>query len=270
MSDQFDDVTAPAVDEPNAPEAPESPQDEPQVSEEDAIFGNLPDDLPPDLKPHLERVEGQWKSNYTKKRQEEKAQLDGTMRDLEQYRQIVDSLREGDPTTRQSMLNLLGLSEDDVLSMYNLEKAEQEAEEQGAGLEDDFEFRDPRVDQLLSQQQQAQAQAEAEALADQQAQFMEDEVQRLYGGKEPDEKELNFIFNYAMNNPDQLGRPDIQTAVADLKARDEARMKEWLDSRKGPRATTPGIPGSPHADTSTKEGRIAEMARAVEEVRASQ
>lgn len=278
MSDEQDVAAPEAEDQPdNQVEAPGAPDQADNGSGEDSFTEFDPSSIPESgASPQwLKERYDQMNRDYTQKMQE----FGETRRTKDELQTILDTLRQGDPEQRRATATMLGLTEDDVLQMYNLEKAEEEkAEAEAQEPEvDDLDFRDPRVDRIVAREQaeaeQAEAeQREAEAVegADEVGGKMEDELKEAFGGQEPDEKISKWIFAQALENPDQFGNPDVTGAVAEWKGILDQQREEWLDSRTGPRATTPGIPGTERFDRSTKEGRDALGQLAVREVHSSQ
>jgi hypothetical protein len=201
-----------------------------------------------------------------------------TRRTKDELQTIIDTLRQGDAEQRRATATMLGLTEDDVLQMYKLERAEEEAAAEAEAQEpefDDLEFKDPRVDRIVAREEaeaakaaEAEREAEAEQYADEVGSEMEDQLKEALGG-EPDEKVSKWIFAQALDNPDQFGKPDVIGAVAEWKELVESQVQERMDSRMGPRATTPGIPGSERFDMSTDEGRVAAGAIAAREARSA-
>lgn len=268
MSDEIiDEVAAPEVDKPDDDaEATGAPVQAEQSQGEESFTDFDPAQIPENgaspqwLKEQYDLMRG----DYTRKMQD----FGQTRRDREQLQQIVDGLKAGDAETRRSLLQLLGVDQAAALEAYGLEMAQQEAaeEEQGPQL-DEFDptvVRDPRVDaweaEKAEQRQQEAVQAEqqeAEAAADEVGGQMEEELTSAFNGELPEDAVQKFIFDHAIENPDQLGKPDVQAGVAAWNKILAQQQEQWLASRGGPRAATQGIPGSERFDTSTKAGREA-------------
>lgn len=267
MSDEIiDEVAAPEVDKPDDDaEATGAPVQAEQSQGEESFTDFDPAQIPENgaspqwLKEQYDLMRG----DYTRKMQD----FGQTRRDREQLQEIVDGIRNGDPETRRSFLQLMGVDQQAALEAYGLEMAQQEAaeEEQEPQL-DEFDpttVRDPRVDAWEAEKAEQRQQAaeateaqEAEAAADEVGGQMEAELTTLMG-EEPDEQVAKFIFDHAIDNPDQLGKPDVQAGVAAWKRILDQQQQKWVASRQGQRAPTQGIPGSERFDTSTKEGREA-------------
>jgi len=277
VSDEFDDAAAaPEVDKPDndadASGAPE--QADEQSSGEDSFTEFDPSSIPESgaspqwLKEQYDHMRG----DYTRKMQE----FGETRRDRDQLNQIVEGIRNGDAETRRSLLQLLNVDQQAALEAFDLQMAEQEAEEQAEpSFDQDLDFRDPRVDQWEAekaaqrQQEAATAQAqEAEAVADEVGGRMEEELKASLG-EEPDDEVAKFIFDHAIDNPDQLGQPDVKAGVAAWNRLLDQQREKWIGSRQGQRAPTQGIPGSERFDTSTKEGRDALALMGVQEANSS-
>jgi len=280
VSDEIidDAVAAPEVDQPNNDaDAPGAPDQAEQSSGEESFTDFDPSTIPESgaspewLKERHDQMQKQW----TQKNME----MGDKLRNLEQLEQIVNGLRQGDPETRRSFLQLMGIDQEAVLEAYGLQVAEEEAAEaeQEPQLED-FDptvVRDPRVDaweaekaERRQREAEAEAQKEAEADADEVGGQMEEELTTLMG-EEPDDEVAKFIFDHAIDNPDQLGNPDVKAGVAAWNRILDQQQQKWLASRQGPRATTTGVPGSERFDTSTKEGRDALALEAVRGVNAA-
>lgn len=279
MSDEILDSAAPEADKPdNEAEAPGAPdKDEPSSGEESFT------DFDPSSIPES-GVSPQWlkeqydlmRKDYTQKNME----FGETRRTKDQLQTVLDTLRQGDAEQRRATMTMLGLTEDDVLQMFNLERAEEEAEAEAQEPEfDELDFKDPRVDRIIAREEaeaaeaaEAKREAEREAEADEYAETvggeMEDQLKEALG-ENVDEKVSKWIFAQALDNPDQFGKPDVIGAVAEWKELVESQVQERLDSRIGPRAPAPGIPGSERFDMSTDEGRIAAGALAAQEARSA-
>lgn len=279
MSDEILDSAAPEADKPdNEAEAPGAPdKDEPSSGEES--FTDFDPSSIPESGADPKWLKEQYdlmRADYTRKMQD----FGETRRTKDQLQTVLDTLRQGDAEQRRATMTMLGLTEDDVLQMYKLERAEEEAEAEAQEPEfDELDFRDPRVDRWEAEKAQAEkAQAEQaeqqqrEAEADEYAETvggeMEDQLKEALGD-DVDEKVSKWIFAQALDNPDQFGKPDVIGAVAEWKELVESQVQERLDSRMGPRAPAPGVPGSERFDMSTDEGRIAAGALAAQEARSA-
>ena len=269
MSDEIidDAVAAPEVDKPDNDAEPSGApeQGEPSSGEEsftDFDPAQIPESgaSPQWLKEQYDLMRG----DYTRKMQD----FGQTRRDRDQLNQIVEGIRKGDAATRRSLLQLLNVDQQAALEAFDLQMAEQEEAEaqQEEPQLDEFDptvARDPRVDAWeaeKAEQRQREAEAvaaqEAEAVADEVGGQMEEELTNLLG-EEPEEEVARFIFDHAIDNPDQLGKPDVQAGVTAWKKILDQQQQRWIASRQGQRAPTQGIPGSERFDTSTKEGREA-------------
>ena len=269
MSDEIidDAVAAPEVDKPdNDADASGAPEQADEQSSGEESFTDFDPSSIPETGASPQWLKEQYdhmRKGFTQKMQE----FGETRRDRDQLNQIVEGLRNGDAETRRSLLQLLNVDQQAALEAYGLEMAQQEAaeEEQEPQL-DEFDptvARDPRVDaweaEKAEQRQQEAVQAEAkeaEAAADEVGGQMEEELTKLMGD-EPDEQVAKFIFDHAIDNRDQLGKPDVQAGVAAWKQILDQQQQQWLASRQGPRAATQGIPGSERFDHTSKEGRDA-------------
>jgi len=279
VSDEILDPAAPDTpDQPdNEAQAPGAPDQAEPSSGEESFTDFDPSTIPESgaspewLKERHDQMQKQW----TQKNME----MGEKLRTADQLQTILDTLREGDAEQRRATMTMLGLSEDDVLQMFNLERAEEEQAEADAEAQEpddlDLEFRDPRVDRIEAREkaeaEQAEAkqrETEADEYADEVGSEMEGQLKEALGD-DVDEKVSKWIFAQALDNPDQFGKPDVIGAVAEWKELVESQVQERMDSRMGPRATTPGIPGSERFDMSTDEGRVAAGAIAAREARSA-
>lgn len=271
MSDEIidDAVAAPEVDKPDDDaEATGAPVQAEQSQGEESFTDFDPAQIPESgaspqwLKEQYDLMRG----DYTRKMQD----FGQTRRDRDQLNQIVEGIRNGDAETRRSLLPLLGMTKQAFFEAFELEEAQQEAAEAEADHEQQFDefdptvVRDPRVDaweaEKAEQRQQEAVQAEqqeAETVADEVGGQMEAELTSAFDGELPEDAVQKFIFDHAIENPDQLGKPDVQAGVAAWNKILAQQQEKWLGSRQGPRAATQGIPGSERFDTSAKEGRDA-------------
>jgi hypothetical protein len=277
VSDENLDSAAPGTqDQPiNDAADPGAPDQSQQSSGEESFTDFDPSEIPEaGVSPQwLKERYGQMQGDYTKKTQE----IAETRRAKEELEGIVTALREGDPQTRRTTLSKLGVDQQAALEAFELEMAEaQEPQDQAQGDEFDLDFKDPRVDSLLQEREAEKAeraelaqQAEAEQYADEVGGKMEEDLKVAFGGKEPDEAVAEWIFSRAIEHPNQQGDPDVPGAVKAWNEVLDKQRQEWLDSRQGPRATTPGIPGTERFDMSTDEGRVAAGAIAAREARSA-
>jgi hypothetical protein len=278
VSDENLDSAAPeSVDQPdNQVDAPGAPDQADKGSAEESFTDFDASSIPESgASPQwLKERYDQMNRDYTQKMQE----FGETRRTKDELQTIIDTLRQGDAEQRRATATMLGLTEDDVLQMFNLERAEEEAAAEAEAQEpelDDLDFKDPRVDRIIAREEAEAQQAEAkqrEAEADEEADAIGSEMEGQLKealGDDVDEKVSKWIFAQALDNPDQFGKPDVIGAVAEWKELVEAQVQERMDSRMGPRATTPGIPGSERFDKSTDEGRIALGAQAAREARSA-
>lgn len=274
MSDENYEAAAPPADKPiDATEAPGAPGQVDDGSQE-SFTGFNPDSIPSEgASPEwLKEQYDLMRKDYTQKNME----FGETRRAKEQLEQIVTALSEGDALTRRSILTELGIDQQAALEAFELEMAEAEAPQTEQAEDFDLDLKDPRVDKLeerLAAKEAEEAeylqQAEAERYADEVGGKMEEDLRSAFGGKEPPEQIQEWIFSHAIEHPDQQGEPDVPGAVQAWNRVLDEQRQEWLDSRQGPRATTPGIPGTERFDPSTKAGRDAIAAAAVSQVGAA-
>jgi hypothetical protein len=92
------------------------------------------------------------RADYTRKMQD----FGETRRTKDELQTIIDTLRQGDAEQRRATATMLGLTEDDVLQMFKLERAEEEAAAEAEAQEpefDDLDFKDPRVDRIIAREE---------------------------------------------------------------------------------------------------------------------
>jgi len=133
------------------------------------------------------------------------------------------------------------------------------------------EFEDP-TDRLARELEAIKSQLSSKEEAEQQKQFQELERQYIdntIGELEKSEdiklsaEDKRFVKNDALNNRLEDGRPDLEGAVRALKARDEARLSEYLTTKKAPKAPV-GAAGEEKLDLSDPDVRQKYMKEVME------
>lgn len=133
------------------------------------------------------------------------------------------------------------------------------------------EYEDP-TDRLAREVQDLKTQISSKEEAEQQKQFQDLErkyIDNTLGGLEKSEdiklsaEDKRFVKNDALNNRLEDGRPDLEGAVKALKARDEARLSEYLTSKKAPKPPV-GAAGEEKLDLSDPDVRQQYMKEVME------
>lgn len=246
--------------DPPAPEAPEAEAPDTSEGEEESFpdfdLSEVPEDHREALESHAQKVKAHFQGAFTKKSQS----LAEQRRESERNAGIVEALL--DPQSLPSLLKQAGYSEQEVLDMFGYQTDDDDPDE----LEDEEEFRDPRVDELLQDRQAEQRQGEV-------GQFVEGEIAKLAkerGSDIPDDEQQALDFIGQGLSGQEV--PDIQAASQFLEGVVKARVNAILESKKNaPRAPGGGKPGSRTVDLSkeSREDRVARMAQAAEEARGS-
>jgi hypothetical protein len=211
------------------------------------------DSLPPEARAAAEAAEKRMQADYTRKTQEASQRVT----QAEQYQAIVEGLE--DPQRAPEILRILG---------WDLEDGAQEE-----FAEEEFETRDPRVDQLeqrLAERERmdeikAEEQAEDRSIAEQ-IEASENEMDHKFS-----EEEIGFLYLYADEYRDEQGKPNVKAAIDLLEGIVSSRQQNWIETKKAPRRLRQGKPATREVDLSTesREDRIKRMAEAAEAVRGS-
>jgi hypothetical protein len=229
-------------------EAPEGAEGEESFTDFDL------DSLDGDARRAAEAAEKRMQADYTRKTQEAAQRVT----EAEQYQAIVEGLE--DPQRAPEILRILG---------WDLEDEGQEE----LPLEEEFEPRDPRVDQLeqrlaerermdeIRQEEQAEDQSIAE-----QIESAETELEHKFS-----EEEIGFLYLYADEYRDEQGNPNVKAAIDLLEGIVSSRQQSWIETKKAPRRLRQGKPANREVDLSTesREDRIKRMAEAAEAARGS-
>jgi hypothetical protein len=240
---------------PDAPEASASdtPDGEGTESFPDFDFSNVREELREDAERYAQEVKKHFQGDYTKKAQT----LAEKRREADRNAGIVEALL--DPKSLPSLLAQAGYSEQQILNMYEYEVDDDDLND------DQGEFRDPRVDELLQERQASERQSQV-------TRFVESEIEALAkerGSEIPEDEQVALDFiGQGLSGQDV---PDIQAAGKFLEGVVNARVKAILDSKKAPRVPAGGKPGSRAVDLSkeSRDERVARMAQAADEARGS-
>lgn len=203
--------------------------------------------LPKELQSRYREMSG----DYTRKTQELAEQRQQWESEQQQYQQdlaLVNSLRN-DPEYQLQVLR-------ELAQAHGYEIDEQELEQQ----EEEQQFLDPRVDELLAERQAEQEQAWADQVEEQIYSSLDDVAAK--DGVTLDDKEREVLLRYVTMSPlAQDGRgnpiPDVQGAYEVLKANGEAAIKRYVDSKNAPSLPPLGKAGSPDIDLKDPDQRRA-------------
>lgn len=235
------------------------------------------EDVPEEYREHVERYVKQAQGDYTRKTTalaEQRRSVEAEAAKVAEYRETFEQL-ENEETRDEAITKLV------EKYGYTFEEAEAEAEAatEEAGTGEVAELRDPRVDELLAQQEaDRQAQAEQQAAEEAEAhreRIMDhvDDALDTYAESEGLEDvpaaQRRQIIAIAAALPRLDGDlPDMETAIAEFEAEKAAIIEGYLASKRG---TVPDVSGSTGAETfdprDTKQrlaaaNRIAEAALA--------
>lgn len=252
-----EDDIEPSPDGGHSPDGNQAGGEEPESSFlDDYDLG----DVPAEARPTAEAAVKRLNAAYTKRRQQD-AQV---VREAEQSQLIVNGLLN--PETQAAVAEKLGL-----------QLAQEEAE---AELEDDeFDFRDPRVDGLLAQQEQDRqvtAAVERERAENtyvtEQISKIETRLQKEYSNPniEFSDEEIELLYLLADEHRDQNNVPDVESAYRILdSAGASIGARGPKPRRQAPRRVGGGKAGEQTVDLSDEEARQEAMAAAGAAARAS-
>jgi hypothetical protein len=257
-------------------------EDAPEVgtSGEDTVLERfkLEDIEDPAVREHVERYVKQVQGDYTRKTTTLAEQRRAVEAEAAQVAEMAETFKqlENEDTRDAAIETLIGKYG------YTLEEAEAEADaaETEAETPGTAEFRDPRVDELLAQQEAAkQAQAEAEAAAEREAHNdrimdhvdtgLEAFAEKL-GVDELRPGQRRQIIAIAASLPRLEGDlPNMEAAIAEYEAEVAADQAAYLASKRGTTPVVAGQSGSPSFDPRDPKQRLAQANR-VAEARLSQ
>lgn len=241
-----DQEAAPAneQDQPQSENAPQPSEETPKAAEDQAQDSSFtesynPDELPEEARAAYESAYKRLQADYTRKTQEASQQR----REAEQAMQFVSALRN--PTTQAQALEALGLELD-------------------GGEDDDDLYDDPdeRLDRLEQAIAQRDEQAQQQATMEQEAGFIDDELQRLAGseGRDLDDREVEVIVSYALSNRLDDGTPNVEAGFRALSALYADSQKRYLESKKNAPVPGLGTAADKRHDLNSEAGRKAAMA----------
>lgn len=232
---------APALEQDQPIDAPEAPQtDQPTADQEESFTDSYnPEELPEDARAAYEAAYKRLQGDYTRKTQS----ISQERQEAERAQQVLQAL--SNPETAPDVLRALG---------YELEA--EEAEESFAGPEDQIAQLKGEIDQLRQERQQETQTAAEENELIEQIEGLEQQA-----GREFTDKEIRLLSG--RENAPQALHNLLEEIVSE-------RQKAFVESKKAPRAATPGTPASKAADLSTEQGRLAAMQAAAEAALASE
>lgn len=210
------------------------------------------EDVPEEYREDVGRYVKQAQGDYTRKTMElaeQRRTVEAEAEQIKAIRETFDKL-ESEDTRDEAVMELV------QKYGYTFEEAEAEAEE-ATDSGEVAEFRDPRVDQILAQQEaDQQAAADAQAAADGEA-FRErimdhvDDALDAYAETEGIQDGIpaaqrRQIIAIAASLPRLEGDlPDMETAIAEFDAEKAAIIEGYLASKRG---TVPDVSGSTGAE----------------------
>jgi hypothetical protein len=202
MSDEFtgtdlEDEDQPSLDEPTLEENQGDDEGETASFLDAYDLGDVPEEARPVAEATIKRLN----AAYTRQRQEDTQ----VVREAQQAEQILDGLL--DPQRRDGVAKALGL-----------ELTQREEEE----LDDEFELRDPRVDQLKAEWDQERQVTAAEKRVAAENAFVTEEVEKLQGklDREFSDEELDVLLALSFSDQyrDERGVPSVESAFRVLDA----------------------------------------------------
>lgn len=163
-----------------------------------------------------------------------------------QYRQIIALAQQGDPQAIEALGLSLADSEDD-------------------DLEDETQFHDPRVDQLLQAEQMRQYEAELDTLE----QHVDTEIGKLAksAGYEVSDVEKNLIFSALTPKANNPNDPDVEAAFKMVTGLRDEHISDYVAKKRRAPLAPSGSPSSHQPDLDDPEQRRqywAEQAAALE------
>lgn len=222
-----------------AAETPEETQDTLAAAEQAAAEAPSADPTPGESGTPAEQPDTDWEKRYKDLQSEytRTTQEAAELRRAQEAQQADESYVEAlsDPETQEAALASLTEQLGDEQAKEWLEAHGFEIEE---AEEDDLEFRDPRVDQILSEREQeraAQQQHAVEQAALQVEQQMEKDLQQLAKAKGLDELPegiQDLILDAAVVRPDGDGHPDVKAAFDQWAAANDAAIKAYRAGKR--------------------------------------
>lgn len=249
----------PPIEEPEAPEVEDTPPEEVEAPEEgQASAGEEPDYWSDSFDPRTltdEQLED-WReevrsghlrhADYTRKTQE-----------LAEQRRSPDRLA-------QTFAQLSAEDQRKVLEQTGYQFDEEPDEPD----EEDIDFRDPRVDQLLQEREQDKLRQRQEQAWQAQIDSINTQLSTLQKdlGRALDQDEINEIGDLAQSPKclDSEGMPDVRAAFERLSARDKRIRKAAFGPKRGAPSAPAGRSGSEKVDTTDPQERIRLMAEIME------
>lgn len=212
------------------------------------------EDVPAELRPHVEALDRQYKSRFTEKTQSvaEKA------RELEEMASIWAQLQ--DPEKGAQALS-------ELAERFGYEEVPAETDEGTGDADDPYANVDPKVAEelrALREADQARTQREQEENREKQVEILHShiesgltELRERKGGLDEDAEKVVVLT--ALNNPKANGLPDVELGRARLESIEAAAVARFVQARKDdpPSPGDSGSSGVSRPDTSTREGRVA-------------
>jgi hypothetical protein len=239
-----------------APEAAAATPAEPAADESPLEAPFKLEDAPEDVREYLQRMDRQYKAEFTRKTQE-------LGRERSEFEQERDRVKEA-----LDLQARLSGDEDTALETLN-ELAERLGFEPNG--QDDQQARQPDpTDELRQRLERIEAGKAEEQLGNQRQlirDHVEDAIDEMVGdGPKLGDVEREVIIGTAFALPAKGGLPDMEGAIVRFEALEAAAVERYLKSKGGSSIELPGGSGVEEFDTSTDAGRLA-MANQIAERR---
>ena len=186
-----------------------------------------------------------WEKRYNDLRPEyDRGQQ--ALKEAQQYQQVVQALQSDDPQERAWAADILGLEFEDG------DTPDDEEEE---------EFRDPRVDQLLAQQQEQAYEQEIQALDSHISSTIDQLAEKHKLDLSDEEKDLIYAQTLALE-PAEGNQPNVSRAFEMYTGILDKHIKRYREGKKN--APSPPVPGQSGANAAQPETRKERQALAMQ------
>jgi hypothetical protein len=231
--------------------APETPQGQPPASESPEYFSDKfdPASLPPELQPGYQ----QMRNAFHQKTQA----LAEERRSLASPETIARAYANWSPEERAEFFDHAGLE---------YEQPEYDEDEYDEGY-DDEEFRDPRVDVILAQQEAEEQLAMEHGFREAQYEVVNEDLDELEDklGREFTQEEVDTIGDLAMSMLDEDGMPQVNAAYERIAGNYTALREAQADPKRRLRQPpVGGRPGDEKVDWNDPDARRRVLAAEIE------
>lgn len=126
--------------------------------------------------------------------------------------------------------------------------------------------KDPRVDQLMAEREEQRSVQEQEELEELQYGYIDQSIEQIERqvGREFTQEEAEEIGNLALAFPNEQGIADVPGAYKRFQRREQAAIKQYVESKRQAATAPLGRQGSRKVDLTNDEQRIRAMAEAIE------